>query len=122
MFLFSIVFLPFVCLNLWYNYYRFGSVFETGYSLIAMKTGLDFFSGTPLLTGLSGLLISPGKGLFLLFSGCHSLPVLLQIIYEEASCIGFRVSPDNRILYLISLKKYLLARRLGMGGPVICLS
>ena len=64
MFLFSIVFLPFVCLNLWYNYYRFGSVFETGYSLIAMKTGLDFFSGTPLLTGLSGLLISPGKGFF----------------------------------------------------------
>jgi len=62
--LFSAVLLPFACLALWYNYYRFGSVFETGYSLIAMKTGLDFFSGTPLLTGLSGLLLSPGKGFF----------------------------------------------------------
>jgi len=64
MFLFSVVFLPFVCLNLWYNNYRFGSIFETGYSLIASKTGIDFFSGTPLITGLSGLLISPGKGFF----------------------------------------------------------
>jgi len=64
MFLFLLVFSPFLWLNCWYNYYRFGSIFETGYSLIAMKTGLDFFSGTPLLTGLSGLLISPGKGFF----------------------------------------------------------
>jgi hypothetical protein len=62
--LFSLVLLPFLCLNCWYNYYRFGSIFETGYSLIAAKTGLNFFSGTPLLTGLSGLLASPGKGFF----------------------------------------------------------
>jgi len=51
-------------LNLWYNYYRYGSVFETAYQLIAKLTGIDFFSGTPLLTGLSGFLISPGKGFF----------------------------------------------------------
>jgi hypothetical protein len=62
--LFSIAFLPFVCLSLWYNYYRFGSIFETGYQLVAERTGLSFFTGTPLLTGLSGLLISPGKGFF----------------------------------------------------------
>lgn len=62
--LFSITFLPFVCLILWYNYYRFGSVFETGYSLIAARTGLDFFTGTSLLTGLNGFLASPGKGFF----------------------------------------------------------
>jgi 4-amino-4-deoxy-L-arabinose transferase-like glycosyltransferase len=62
--LFALVLLPFFCLNCWYNYYRFGSIFETGYSLIAAKTGLNFFSGTPLLTGLSGLFMSPGKGFF----------------------------------------------------------
>lgn len=62
--LFSLAFIPFLCLYCWYNYYRFGSIFETGYSLIASRTGLDFFSGTPLLTGLGGLLISPGKGFF----------------------------------------------------------
>jgi hypothetical protein len=62
--LFSLVFLPFFCFVLWYNYYRFGSLFETGYSLISERTGVDFFSGTSILTGLSGLLISPGKGFF----------------------------------------------------------
>jgi len=62
--IFGVAFLPFLLLALWYNYYRFGSVFETGYSLIAAKIGLDFFSGTPLLIGLEGFLVSPGKGFF----------------------------------------------------------
>lgn len=62
--LFLLVFMPFLCLDLWYNYYRFGSVFETGYSLMAYRMGIDFFSGTPLLTGLAGFLVSPGKGFF----------------------------------------------------------
>ena len=62
--LFSLAFLPFIGLSLWYNYYRFGSIFETGYQLIAERTGIDFFTGTSLLTGLRGFLISPGKGFF----------------------------------------------------------
>lgn len=62
--LFTLTFLPFVILIFWYNYYRFGSIFETGYQLIATRTGLDFFSGTSLLTGLAGFLISPGKGFY----------------------------------------------------------
>lgn len=62
--LFCSVLIPFICLNCYYNYYRFGSIFETGYSLLAARTGLNFFGGTPLLTGLSGLLFSPGKGYF----------------------------------------------------------
>jgi hypothetical protein len=61
---FFIAILPFVSLFFWYNYYRFGNVFETGYTLIAARTGVDYFSNTPLLTGLSGLFISPGKGFF----------------------------------------------------------
>jgi hypothetical protein len=61
---FFLVFLPFIGVSLWYNHYRFGSIFETGYQLIAGRTGVDFFTGTPLLKGLSGFLISPGKGFF----------------------------------------------------------
>jgi len=64
MVIFMSVLLPFAGLVLWYNYYRFGSLFETGFQLLAARTGLDFFSGTPLLTGLRGFLTSPGKGYF----------------------------------------------------------
>jgi hypothetical protein len=56
--------LPSVVIFLWYNNYRFGSPLESGYSLIASRIGLDFFTGTPLVTGLVGLLASPGKGFF----------------------------------------------------------
>ena len=62
--IFLSVLLPFAVLVLWYNYYRFGSIFETGFQLLAAKTGVDFFSGTPFLTGLRGFLTSPGKGFF----------------------------------------------------------
>jgi hypothetical protein len=62
--LFSIALLPFIILIFWYNHYRFGSLFETGHALMAARFGVDFFSGTPLLTGIRGLLASPGKGFF----------------------------------------------------------
>jgi 4-amino-4-deoxy-L-arabinose transferase-like glycosyltransferase len=59
-----ISFFPFAGISFWYNHYRFGSVLETGYSLIAARTGLDFFTGTSLITGITGFLFSPGKGFF----------------------------------------------------------
>src|SRR3989337_3370611 len=64
MVIFMSVLLPVAGLVLWYNYYRFGSIYETGFQLLAAKTGLDFFSGTTFLTGLKGFLASPGKGFF----------------------------------------------------------
>ncbi len=45
---------------LYYNAYRFGTIFETGYS-----SKIDFTH--PFLSGFVGLLISPGRGLFLYF-------------------------------------------------------
>ena len=48
----------FVALALGYNYARFGSILKTGYWTMAGFT-------TPLLVGLYGLLLSPGKSLFL---------------------------------------------------------
>jgi len=62
--LFVVALLPFIGLIFWYDDYRFGSIFETGYSLIASRMNIDFFTGTQLLTGFSGFLISPGKGYF----------------------------------------------------------
>ncbi len=56
--------LPFVCIYCCYNYLRFGSIFETGYGLIASRLGVDNFD-TPIQTGLLGLLASPGKGFFI---------------------------------------------------------
>jgi len=62
--IYVVALLPFMGIFLWHNYYRFGSILETGYLLKAERLGINFFTGTPLLTGLSGFLISPGKGYF----------------------------------------------------------
>ncbi|HEX5167208.1 MAG TPA: phospholipid carrier-dependent glycosyltransferase [Thermomicrobiales bacterium] len=52
----------------WYNWVRFGSVSETGYGSEWQQMT------TPFLTGLSGLLISPGKGLL-----WYNPPLLLAL-------------------------------------------
>jgi hypothetical protein len=92
--LFSLAFLPFLGLSFWYNFYRFGSIFETGYTLQAARLGLDFFGGTPLLTGLKGFLISPGKGFF------YYSPVAL--------------------LFFFSIRSF-LRRHHGLGAGFICI-
>lgn len=61
---FAIGLVPFVSLFMWYNFYRFGSVFETGYHIMSVQMKLNFFTGTDFVTGLSGLILSPGKGFF----------------------------------------------------------
>lgn len=102
--LFLIGILPFASISLWYNHYRFGSVFETGYSLIAARTGLDFFTGTSLLTGLIGFLFSPGKGFFfyspitILFFIC--IRAFIRKNPEVAGCMIFLI-----ISYFIVLSK-----------------
>lgn len=62
--LFFITFFPFVAIACWYNFYRFGNPFETGYALMAKRLELDFFTATSLFRGLAGFLLSPGKGFF----------------------------------------------------------
>lgn len=62
--IYSLAFSPFVLIQLWYNYVRFGSIIETGITLMFQRAGLDFFTGTPFITGIQGFLISPGKGFF----------------------------------------------------------
>jgi len=96
------VLLPFISILLWYNYYRFGSIYETGFQLIASKTGIDFFSGTPLLTGLRGFLLSPGKGIFyyspvaLLF-----FPAILPFYKKHSGiALGFLAIISSYLLFL----------------------
>lgn len=62
--IFLIFLSPFVVLHFWYNDYRFGSVFENGYSLMQRNFCHRFFDIVNLPTGLSGFFFSPGKGFF----------------------------------------------------------
>ena len=62
--IFLIFLSPFMVLHFWYNDYRFGSIFENGYSLVQRSFGHRFFDISNLPTGLSGFLFSPGKGFF----------------------------------------------------------
>jgi hypothetical protein len=52
---------PWIAFLFWYNQFRFGSIWEAGYSLWAAQRNIENF-GNPLLLGLAGELVSPGKG------------------------------------------------------------
>lgn len=61
-----------------YNYFRFGNIIETGYSIawsLAHPVNIDFWSFSRIPIGMLGLLISPGKGL-LFFSFTIMIAVL----------------------------------------------
>jgi len=59
---FGFGFLPFLAGLFWYNAFRFGSIFEAGYTLWAADRHFVNFSN-PVWIGLAGELLSPGKGL-----------------------------------------------------------
>jgi 4-amino-4-deoxy-L-arabinose transferase-like glycosyltransferase len=98
--LFSLAFSPFLCLSLWYNQYRFGSPFETGSSLIATRAGIDLFGSSTFLRGLSGFLISPGKGLF------YYSPVALLFFFSLKPFI--RRSRSVAACFILIIVSYLL--------------
>jgi 4-amino-4-deoxy-L-arabinose transferase-like glycosyltransferase len=98
--LFAVVVLPFVFFVLWYNYYRFGSILETGYSLLALRSGIDFFEGTPLIRGISGFLISPGKGFF------YYSPVALLFFFSVRSFIVRHF--ELAVCFILVMASYLL--------------
>lgn len=60
---FGISILPFIIFILWYNYFRFGSIFETGYQRVWGQDFTAIFFTNPVLNGIYGLMFSPGKGL-----------------------------------------------------------
>ena len=64
-----------VAVDLWYDWVRYGSPFQTGYA----ADGLGFTF--PLIKGIYGLLLSPGAGLFVF------VPVLAMALF---GVLGFR--------------------------------
>lgn len=54
-FLFGLGLVPFAAVDLWYNWYRFNSPFQTGH--------YEKLFGYPPQKGIPGLLVSPGKGI-----------------------------------------------------------
>jgi len=75
-------------LLLWYNYVYFGSIFATGYGQEAYRWSGDFW------IGITGLLISPGRGLFI-FS-----PVL---IYCFIGIYKLTRKNDDRLLLTVGI-------------------
>ncbi len=57
---------PFIILLGWYNFTRFGNIFESGYGIAAktMFGGIGAFGSNPVYS-LAGMLFSPGKSIFL---------------------------------------------------------
>lgn len=98
--LFVLCLIPFICLIFWYNYYRFGSVFETGHGLIAKRLGVDFFTGTPIFTGLFGFLASPGEGFF------YYSPVAILFLFSIRPF--YRKHPVPALSFILIIILYLL--------------
>ena len=114
--LFSIAFVPFLVLTLWYDNYRFGSLFETGATLLSKSTGIKLFEGTSFLNGLSGLLVSPGKGFF------YYSPVAILFLFTIKDFLrkhhGIGIAFVVIILsYIIFFSKYLFWHGDWAWGP-----
>ncbi len=87
----------------WYNYARFGSIFEIGYPL-AMATGLGgrkMFESA-LLPTLAAMLFSPGKSIFLYNPVLLLLPVCIWSFYRRHAVVAVAISSAvivNFVLY-----------------------
>jgi hypothetical protein len=79
----------FVAVIGWYNYVRFGSVFETGHRLATITTmaGHKLFESSPLPT-LAAMLFSPGKSIFLYNPVLILLPVCIYAFYRRCKAVA----------------------------------
>lgn len=77
----------------WYNYARFGSVFESGYPL-AMVTALSGHKmfESKLLPTLAAMLFSPGKSIFLYNPVLLLLPVCCYGFYHKHKAVSAAIS------------------------------
>ena len=88
----------------WYNLFRFGSIFEAGYTLWSADRHFVNFNN-PLWIGLADELLSPGKGLFLY---CPIL--ILAGLGLRRFCANHRLLASTFIaasmIYLVFFAKY----------------
>jgi hypothetical protein len=73
----------------WYNYIRFGSIFESGYRLCSATAlgGHNLFESSPLPT-LAAMLFSPGKSIFLYNPVLLLLPVCVYGFYRRHKVVA----------------------------------
>ncbi|MDA8172966.1 MAG: hypothetical protein M0018_00080 [Nitrospiraceae bacterium] len=90
--------IPFAVFSLFYNYVRFGGIFQTGYSAFMERT---LFKPGYLPMGLAGFLFSPGKGIFF-YCPVLILPLLaIRQFYRKAPRHVFRGATAAVLVYLI---------------------
>ena len=87
----------------WYNYIRFGSIFQSGYGLSTATSlgGRRLFEGPPL-TALVAMLFSPGKSIFLYNPVLLLLPLCVYGFYRRHKMVSltiFSAILSNFILY-----------------------
>lgn len=103
---FTVIVLPFAGLILWYNDYRFGSIFESGYTLMGKRLNLPFFSGNSIITGLFGLLASSGKGFFFYSPVAVLFLFCIKVFWKKhravAACFALII-----VCYLLFFAKYI---------------
>ncbi len=97
--IYGMTLVPFGMFYLYYNYVRFGDVFETGYSEIFNQWGVKAF-GTPLHVGLYGLILSPGKGFFVYSP--------MAILFILAAKNFYKRNKDLTIAFLTFISAYVL--------------
>jgi hypothetical protein len=77
----------------WYNYVRFGSVFESGYGLSTATSlgGHGLFESSPLPT-LAAMLFSPGKSIFLYNPVLLLFPLCVYGYYRRHKVVALAVT------------------------------
>jgi hypothetical protein len=80
---------PAIAICAWYNYARFASPFESGYSLVAETAmgGHTMLESSPLPT-LAAMLFSPGKSIFLYNPLLVLLPLCIRRFYRKSPVIA----------------------------------
>jgi hypothetical protein len=73
----------------WYDYIRFGNIFESGYGLVAdtVLSGHKMFESAPLPT-LAAMLFSPGKSIFLYNPVLLLLPLCVYGFYRRHKVVA----------------------------------
>lgn len=83
----------FIAVTLWYNYIRFGNVFEIGYgqALESPWGQYSLFGSSPLPT-LAAMLFSPGKSIFLYNPVLLLVPVAIYAFYSRHKVITLAIT------------------------------
>ncbi len=83
----------FLALLGWYNYVRFGSVFESGYGLSTATSlgGHGLFESSPLPT-LAAMLFSPGKSIFLYNPVLLLFPLCIYGFYRRHKVVALAIT------------------------------